>query len=82
MIIEALKPTARPGATPPRGAGFTLVEVVMGISLIGICVGGVATGVLYGLRRAQNAQELETLNRNADRLNREAADVLAFQVEP
>ena len=57
MNIEALKPTARPGATPPRGAGFTLVEVVMGISLIGICVGGVATGVLYGLRRAQNAQE-------------------------
>ena len=33
-------------------------------------------------KHARNAQELETLNRNADRLNREAADVLSFQVEP
>lgn len=33
------------------------------------------------IREQQNARDLEILNRNADRLNQEAADVLAYQVE-
>lgn len=31
--------------------------------------------------RARNARDLEILNRNAGRLNREAEDVLTYQVE-
>ena len=57
MNIKALDPTARPGTTPRRRAGFTLVEVVMGLALIGVCVGGVASGIMFGLKRAKNAQE-------------------------
>jgi len=33
------------------------------------------------LQDEQNARDLEILNRNADRLNEEAADVLSYQVE-
>jgi len=33
------------------------------------------------IREQQNARDLEILNRHADRLNQEAADVLAYQVE-
>lgn len=33
------------------------------------------------IRDQQNARDLEILNRHADRLNQEAADVLAYQVE-
>lgn len=33
-------------------------------------------------RRARDARELEIIDSNADRLNREAEDVLSFQVEP
>ncbi len=32
-------------------------------------------------REAQNARDLEIINRHAERLNREALDVLAYQVE-
>jgi len=32
-------------------------------------------------RRLRDARDLEILDRNAERLNREAADVLSFQVE-
>lgn len=32
-------------------------------------------------RDQQNARDLEILNRHADRLNQEAADVLTYQVE-
>ena len=34
------------------------------------------------IRRQQNAKELEIINRQADRLNDEAADVLSYQVVP
>ena len=33
------------------------------------------------LREEQDRRDLEILNRNAERLNREAADVLEYQVE-
>jgi metal-responsive CopG/Arc/MetJ family transcriptional regulator len=33
-------------------------------------------------RDEQNARDLDILNRHADRLNQEAADVLAYQVIP
>jgi metal-responsive CopG/Arc/MetJ family transcriptional regulator len=33
-------------------------------------------------RNEQNARDLDILNRNADRLNQEAADVLTYQVIP
>ncbi len=33
------------------------------------------------IRDQQNARDLEILNRHADRLNEEAADVLTYQVE-
>lgn len=33
-------------------------------------------------RDEQNTRDLEILNRNADQLNQEAADVLAYQVIP
>ncbi len=33
------------------------------------------------IREQQNARDLEILNRHADRLNQEAADVLTYQVE-
>jgi metal-responsive CopG/Arc/MetJ family transcriptional regulator len=33
-------------------------------------------------RDERNARDLEIINRNASRLNREAADVLEYQVEP
>ncbi len=33
------------------------------------------------IRDQQNARDLEILNRHADRLNQEAADVLTYQVE-
>jgi predicted transcriptional regulator len=32
-------------------------------------------------KKAQDAKELELINRNADRLNKEAEDVLGFQVD-
>jgi Arc/MetJ-type ribon-helix-helix transcriptional regulator len=32
-------------------------------------------------KQARDARELEVLNRNAERLNREAEDVLSYQVE-
>ncbi len=32
-------------------------------------------------REAQNARDLEIINRHSERLNREALDVLAYQVE-
>lgn len=32
-------------------------------------------------KRRRDARELELINRHADRLNQEAADVLAFQVD-
>jgi metal-responsive CopG/Arc/MetJ family transcriptional regulator len=32
-------------------------------------------------REAQNAKDLEIINRHSERLNREAADSLAYQVE-
>ena len=57
MKLGALHSKALPDATSPRGAGFTLIEVVMGIAMIGVCVGAVASGVMFGLRRAKNAQE-------------------------
>jgi metal-responsive CopG/Arc/MetJ family transcriptional regulator len=34
------------------------------------------------IRDEQNARDLEIINRNADALNREAADVLEYQVLP
>jgi metal-responsive CopG/Arc/MetJ family transcriptional regulator len=34
------------------------------------------------IRDEQNAKDLAIINQHADRLNREAADVLAFQVIP
>ena len=34
------------------------------------------------IRDKQNARDLEIINRQADRLNKEAADVLTFQVVP
>jgi metal-responsive CopG/Arc/MetJ family transcriptional regulator len=33
------------------------------------------------IRRQQNARDIEIINRNADRLNAEALDVLAYQVQ-
>jgi len=33
-------------------------------------------------RAARDARDLELIDRNADELNREAEDVLAYQVEP
>jgi hypothetical protein len=33
-------------------------------------------------RDEQNARDLDTINRSADRLNEEAADVLSYQVLP
>lgn len=33
-------------------------------------------------REARDRREIEILNRHADRLNREAEDVLAYQAEP
>jgi len=33
-------------------------------------------------KRTQDVRELEILNKNSDRLNREAEDVLTFQAEP
>jgi metal-responsive CopG/Arc/MetJ family transcriptional regulator len=32
-------------------------------------------------RQERNAKDLRTINKNADRLNEEAADVLAYQVD-
>mgnify|MGYP000923968744 CR=1 FL=1 len=34
------------------------------------------------VRQRQNAKDLEIINRQADRLNEEAADVLSYQVIP
>ncbi len=34
------------------------------------------------IRDQQNARDIEIINRNADRLNTEALDVLAYQVQP
>ena len=34
------------------------------------------------IRDKQNAKDLEIINRQADRLNKEASDVLTFQVVP
>jgi hypothetical protein len=33
------------------------------------------------IRRQQDARDLEIINRRADHLNREAADVLTYQVD-
>ncbi len=37
--------------------------------------------ILHLIRMQQDAKDLEIINRHADRLNREAADVLTYQVD-
>ena len=37
--------------------------------------------ILHLIQRQQDAKDLEIINRHADRLNREAADVLTYQVD-
>ncbi len=38
--------------------------------------------IAQAIREEQNAKDLAIINRRADRLNQEAADVLAYQVIP
>jgi metal-responsive CopG/Arc/MetJ family transcriptional regulator len=37
--------------------------------------------IMYLIRRQQDARDLEIINQHADDLNREAADVLTYQVD-
>ena len=42
----------------------------------------IRTYISHIIREEQNAKDLAIINRQADRLNQEAADVLAYQVIP
>ena len=48
----------------------------------GFIEAAIRTYIAQIIREEQNAKDLAIINRQADRLNQEAADVLAYQVIP